>query len=395
MATDAAIEHGLQMAKISDETREKIRSYLPKAASVKNPIDMIASASLKQYQDTLRLCLEDPNVDMVLTFYTPLLGMKDTDLAKALMEIKAQYDKPVAAVFMSENDFFKTLNEEPTNMPFFAYTEDAMKALARLYEQRLWMDKPTGEIKQFSDVKKDKVIEIFKKAISENRDQLTTKESIEVLSLYNIRTTKSGFATSEDEAAKVGNQIGYPVVMKMTSKKTSHKTDVGGVIINIKSEEQLRKEYKALIERLKEKNLLDGLEGVIIQEMVKGQRELVCGIATDVQFGHQIMFGFGGVFVEVMKDVSFRLLPITDIEAKEMIRETKTFKLLEGARGTKKANMNQIEEILQRLSLLSENFDFMEELDINPLLVSEADGEGVAVDGRIKFNLEAAKKALA
>lgn len=320
MATDAAIEHGLQMAKISDETREKIRSYLPKAASVKNPIDMIASASLKQYQDTLRLCLEDPNVDMVLTFYTPLLGMKDTDLAKALMEIKAQYDKPVAAVFMSENDFFKTLNEEPTNMPFFAYTEDAMKALARLYEQRLWMDKPTGEIKQFSDVKKDKVIEIFKKAISENRDQLTTKESIEVLSLYNIRTTKSGFETSE---------------------------------------------------------------------MVKGQREFLINIESDTDYGHRIGFGFGGVFSDVVKDVSYKLLPITDVESEDIIKETKAFSLLDGS--GKKANLSQIKDILQRLSLLIEHFDFISELNINPLIVSDTDGEGRVVDGRIKFNLDKAK----
>ncbi|MCQ2817722.1 MAG: acetate--CoA ligase family protein [archaeon] len=394
MATDAAYRYGLSMAKFEDKTRETIKSYLPKAASVKNPIDMIASASLQNFKDTLRYVLEDKNVDMVMTFYTPVLGMTDMELAQAFMEIKAKYDKPVVSVFMSENSFFRELSNIETNMPFFQFTEDAMKALSRLYQQRVWMDKPVGKTIQFCDVHKEEAEKIFKAALKENRDQLTTKESIEVLSLFNIRTTKSGFAENEETAVSVANKIGYPVVMKMTSKKTSHKTDVGGVVLNIKSEEQLRKEYNALIERLKAKNLLDGLEGVIIQEMVQGNRELACGIATDVQYGHMLMVGLGGVWVEVLKDVTFRILPITDVDSQDMLKEVKSYKMLQGARGTKVANFKQIEETLQRLSYLSETFDFIDELDINPLLISESTGEGVAVDGRIKINVEKAKKIL-
>ena len=182
--------------------------------------------------------------------------------------------------------------------------------------------------------------------------------------------------------------------MKMTSKTTSHKTDVGGVRVNIQSAEQLRAEYQDLISKLEEKGLLEGLEGVIIQEMVKGNREMVCGIATDPQYGPMMMFGLGGVFIEVMKDVTFRIAPLTDIDAKEMIKSVKAYKLLEGARGTKPAQMEQIEETLLRLSQLVHDFKFIDELDINPLLISEKTGEGIAVDGRIKVRMSEAQEAL-
>ena len=182
--------------------------------------------------------------------------------------------------------------------------------------------------------------------------------------------------------------------MKMTSKTTSHKTDVGGVVVNIRSEEQLRNEYKGLLERLEAKGLIDGLEGVIIQEMVKGNREMVCGIATDPQYGPMMMFGLGGVFVEALKDVTFRIAPLTDIDASEMVRSVKAYKLLQGARGTKPAQIDQIEETLLRLSQLVNDFKFIDELDINPLLISEATGEGIAVDGRIKVRMAEAEEYL-
>ena len=199
---------------------------------------------------------------------------------------------------------------------------------------------------------------------------------------------------SEDEAVSIADSIGYPVVMKMTSKTTSHKTDVGGVRVNIQSAEQLRAEYQDLIAKLTEKGLLEGLEGVIIQEMVKGSREMVCGIATDPQYGPMMMFGLGGVFIEVMKDVTFRIAPLTDMDAKDMIKSVKAYKLLQGARGTTPAQMEQIEETLLRLSQLVSDFKFIDELDINPLLISEKTGEGIAVDGRIKVRMSEAQEAL-
>ena len=394
MATDAICEHGMQIAKISEETKEKLRSFLPSAASVKNPIDMIASAPIEHYKQTLEKVIGDENVDMIITIYLPFLGLKDIDVAKALMEIKAKNpQKPVIGVFMTKSEFFSTLSDMDVNMPFFMYAEEAADGLNRLNQQRKWMERPEGKIPSFNvDYKRAK--EIIAQSINEGREQLTTRESIDVLDAYGIRVCKSGFATTEEEAVTIANSIDYPVVMKMTSKTTSHKTDVGGVRVNIQSEAQLRAEYQDLIAKLTEKGLIDGLEGVIIQEMVKGNREMVCGIATDPQYGPMMMFGLGGVFIEVMKDVTFRIAPLTDIDAKEMIKSVKAYKLLEGARGTKPAQMEQIEETLLRLSQLVNDFKFIDELDINPLLISEKTGEGIAVDGRIKVRMSEAQEAL-
>ncbi len=395
MATDAVCEYGMQMAQITDSTKETLRSFLPSAASVKNPIDMIASAPIEHYKETLKTVIADPNVDMIMVIYLPFLGLKDIDVAKAVMEIKSQYpEKPVIGVFMTKSEFFSKLSDMDVNMPFFMYAEEAADGFNRLNQQRKWMERPEGQIPVF-DVDREKAKQIIRQSLSEGRAQLTTRESIDVLDAYGIRVCKSGFATNEDEVVEVGNSIGYPVVMKMTSKTTSHKTDVGGVRVNIGSEEQLRAEYKDLIAKLTEKGLIDGLEGVIIQEMVKGNREMVCGIATDPQYGPMMMFGLGGVFIEVMKDVTFRIAPLTDIDAKEMIKSVKAYKLLEGARGTTPAQMEQIEETLLRLSQLVHDFSFIDELDINPLLISEKTGEGIAVDGRIKVRLEEAKQAIA
>ena len=394
MATDAVCEYGMQMAKITDETKAKLRSFLPSAASVKNPIDMIASAPIEHYKQTLETVIADENVDMIMVIYLPFLGLKDIDVAKAVMEIKAQYPhKPVIGVFMTKSEFFTKLSDMDVNMPFFMYAEEAADGFNRLNQQRIWQNRPEGKLPCY-DVDRKKAAEIIKGSILEGRDQLTTRESIDVLDAYGIRVCKSGFATNIDEVVTVGNAIGYPVVMKMTSKTTSHKTDVGGVRVNIQSEEQLREEYNDLIAKLTEKGLIDGLEGVIIQEMVKGNREMVCGIATDPQYGPMMMFGLGGVFVEVMKDVTFRIAPLTDVDAMDMIKSVKAYKLLQGARGTTPAQMEQIQETLLRLSQLVTDFKFIDELDINPLLISEKTGEGIAVDGRIKVRMKEAQETL-
>ena len=394
MATDAVCEYGMQMAKITDETKDKLRSFLPSAASVKNPIDMIASAPIEHYKQTLETVIADENVDMIMVIYLPFLGLKDIDVAKAVMEIKAEHpEKPVIGVFMTKSEFFTALSDMDVNMPFFMYAEEAADGFNRLNQQRLWMSRPEGKVPCY-DVDRNKAEQIMKLALMDGRAQLTTLESIDLLAAYGIRACKYGLAKNEEEVVELGNSIGYPVVMKMTSKTTSHKTDVGGVRVNIQSEEQLRAEYKDLIAKLTEKGLIDGLEGVIIQEMVKGNREMVCGIATDPQYGPMMMFGLGGVFIETMKDVTFRIAPLTDVDADEMIKSVKAYGLLKGARGTKPAQMEQIQETLLRLSQLVNDYKFIDELDINPLLISEKTGEGIAVDGRIKVRMEEAKKAL-
>ena len=387
MATDVIADYGMQMAQLSDETKAKLRSFLPAAASVKNPVDMIASAPLEHYQQTLTTVLADPGVDMVISIYLPFLGLRDIDVAKAIMQIKAEHpEKPVVGVFMTKNEFFSQIADMDVNIPFFQFAEEAVDGLARLNAQRKWLARPEGKIASYP-VDRSRVEALFAAAKSENRAELTTRESLDVLDAYGVRVCKAGFAKTEDEAVAIADSIGYPVVMKMTSKTTSHKTDVGGVRVNLGSAEELRANYRDLVEKLREKGLLEGLEGVIVQEMVKSSRELVCGVATDPQYGPMVMFGLGGVFVEVMKDVAFNLAPLTDQDAHDMVRSVKAFKLLEGARGTKPADINKVEEILLRLSQLVTDYPEVVELDINPLMISDKTGEAIAVDGRIKIKL--------
>jgi acetyltransferase len=397
LATDALEDNCLDMAQLADASKDYMRSFLPAAASVKNPVDMIASATMEHYQKCAEACIKDENVDMVIIIYLELMGASTIDMAKAIMDVRAKYpEKPVVGVAMTTSDFFPALSgaAQNVNMPWYAYPEQAAKALSRLYRQKQWLERPEGKVLTY-DVDKAKVEQIIKTSIAEGRDQLTTLESIDVLEAYGIRACKYGLGTDLESAVKVANDIGYPVVMKITSKTISHKTDVGGVIVGIQSEQALRCEYNALIERLSAANMLEGLEGVLVQEMVSGKREFVCGIATDPQYGPMMMFGLGGVFIEVMKDVCFRLAPLTDLDADEMMTSIKSHELLLGARGTKPAQMEQVKETILRLSQLVNDFKYIDELDINPLLISEKTGEGIAVDGRIKVRLDEAKAALA
>lgn len=395
MATDAVCEKGMQMAQLKDETKAALRAFLPAAASVKNPVDMIASAPLEHYKKTLETVLADDSVDMVVVIYLPFLGLKDIDVANAVMEIKAQHpEKPIVGVFMTQNEFFSHLSDIEVNVPFFMFAEQAVDGLARLNQQRLWIERPNTTAPRF-DVDTELVETIFKNVAADNRNQLTTGESLQVLSAYGIRVCRDGEAADAEAAVALADKIGYPVVMKLNSKKISHKTDVGGVRVGIKDATQLRAEFNDLVSKLTEKGLMDGFEGVIIQEMVKSDREMVCGCAKDPQYGPMMMFGLGGVFVEVMKDVTFRLAPLNVEDAKDMIRSVKAYKLLEGARGAVPAQMNKVEETLLRLSQLVEDFGFIEELDINPLMISDKDGEPIAVDGRIKFTLTEALVASA
>lgn len=394
MATDALVEYGLEMSAISEETKTKLRSFLPAAASVKNPVDMIASAPIEHYKQTLETLLADNSVDMVMAIYLPFMGVKPMEAAKALMEIKAKHpEKPVIAAFMAKNEFFAELSKIDTNIPFFPFAEPAAMAIAKLDKQRKWIERPVGNMPSFK-VDSDKAKSIIKAALKENRDQLTTLESIDVLEAYGIRSCRYAFANGVEECVKEANKIGYPIVMKITSTKISHKTEVGGVVVGIANEEDLRAEYDALIQRLRVRNLEDALDGMIIQEMVKGSREMVCGVATDPQYGHMMMFGLGGIYVETIKDIVFRINPLSDEDVKDMIESVKAYEILKGARGETPAQIDQVKETLLRLSQLVKELNFIEELDINPLKISDKTGEGVAVDGRIQVNMEAAKKAL-
>ncbi|MFH0702081.1 MAG: acetate--CoA ligase family protein [bacterium] len=394
MATDSLCEYGLEIAQLSEKTTKILKENLSPQASVRNPVDMIASASIDQYKLTLETLLDEKNVDIIMVIYLPLMGLNPMDVAKAIMQIKEKRPKkPIIGVFMAKNGFFNEINKIDTNIPFYQYPESAAAAISKLDAQRRWIEQPVGKNPEFK-VDFNKTKQIFENVIKEKRDQLTTLESIDVLKAYGIRTCKYAFAANIDESINVANEIGYPVVMKITSTKISHKTEIGGVIVNIKNDEELRQVYSELLRRLKDNNLENAFGGVIIQEMIEGSREIVCGIASDPQYGHMTMFGLGGVYVETIKDVAFKINPLTDLDAEKIVKSVKAYKLLKGVRGEPSANIEQIQETLLRLSQLVKDFNFIEELDINPLKISDKTSEGIAVDGRIKIKLKEAQELL-
>ena len=387
MAADAISAAGLEVAKLKEETQTALRSFLPAVASIKNPVDMIASAPLEHYEKTLDAVLSDENVDAAIVIYLPFLGLKDTEVARAVCRAKDLHPtKPLIGIFMTESAFFTSDVVASANTPFFMYVEEAVGALARLCEQSAWVKKPAGTIPQLPS-KKEEIAKIFSTAVSEGREELTTKESLAVLDAAGIRICKAKLAKTKDEALQFAKEMGFPVVLKITSKTTSHKTDVGGVHVGIASEAALEKVYDEMISALREKDLLAGLEGILVQEQVQGRRELVTGLATDPQYGPMIMFGLGGIFVEALEDVTFRIAPITDADVHDMVRSVKAYKLLRGARSTTPAQMDKVEETLLRISQLAVDFPEVLELDINPLMISEATGEPIAVDARIRIRL--------
>ncbi|MEW5822188.1 MAG: acetate--CoA ligase family protein [Cyanobacteriota bacterium] len=389
MATDATIADGLEIAKLTDETKNRLREFLPEAASVRNPVDTIASVDLEGYERSLNILLEDPNVDAVIGILIPLY-LPSLDAAKAMMRAQKKYNKPVLGVLMATNEDYEKVFavKDLDAIPFYKLPEQAAYALSKMYNYTLWQQKPLNQPKHFSDVNKNAAEKIINQVLDEKRDMLTTLESMDVLKSYGIDTCKYAEAINPDDAVKKADEIGYPVVMKILSKTVSHKSDVGGVIVNIQNSDQLRQEYNNLLARARENNVEQFIDAVMIQEMIKGQREIVIGSATDPQYGSLMMFGLGGIFIEAMEDVVFKVHPITSQDAEDMLKATKSYKLIKGYRGLKGVDMEHLKDQLMRMSQLIADFNYIDELDINPYIITDKTGETMAVDGRIKLKVK-------
>ena len=389
MATDATIENNLEIAKFTDKTKETLLSFLPPQASIKNPVDTIASVDLEGFRRSLFTLCEDPNVDAIISIMIPLY-LGSVDAAKAMMEAQEKYGKPILGVLMATNDDYNQVFEihDHKHIPFYKLPEQAAYALSRMYEYTQWKNTPLQEIKKYSDVNKSAVENIISKVLDEKRDMLTTLESMDVLKNYGINTCRYAEAKNADDAVAKANQMGYPVVMKILSKTVSHKSDVGGVVVNIQNGEQLKKEYTDMMERARKNNVAQYIDAVMIQEMIKGKREIVLGSAKDPQYGPLMMFGLGGIFIEAMQDVVFKVNPLTEYDVEEMLKATKSSKLLEDYRGLKGVDKENMKEQLMRLSQLLSDFSYIDELDINPYIITDDTGETMAVDGRIKLGVK-------
>ncbi len=386
MAADAIENAGLEFAKLSEATKDKLRSFLPAAANVNNPIDILGDAVAPVYGKALNAALSDDGVDAVVVLLTPQ-GMTDA-LAAANEVVKAasKYGKPVMASFIGADRVAEGIEYlKKHRIPHYPTPERAVDAIKVMSDYTIWRKRPKRVIKRFAvnTTKVDRVIHLSRK-----RGQLNVpeQESKSVLSAYGFTVPQSALARNSEDAVSAASNLGYPVVMKIVSPDIVHKSDVGGVKVGLSGPSDVRDAYELMTSRIKDAHPEARIQGVLMQEMITEGREIIIGMTRDPQFGPMLMFGLGGVYVEVLRDVSFQLAPITDEEAMQMLMGTKTYKLLKGVRGEKSVDMQLVSECIRRISQLAVDFPAIEEMDINPLKVSSGRARAVAVDARIRIS---------
>jgi acetyl coenzyme A synthetase (ADP forming)-like protein len=384
MATDASVRHNLKLASLDPKTQSILRSDLPPMVSLKNPIDLIGDADENRYQPTLQAVLGDDNVHGVITICVPQMATDLEAISSTIVKQARFSDKPVFAVFMATGDIQKSLQIlDDAHIPHFRFPEDAARAMSAMVRYVRWRMRPRTDIKHFGDVQPVMVREILDKALREKRRFLPEPEAYQILSAYGLPMSRSMLARDEKEAVRAAKKIGYPVAIKIVSPDIVHKVDVGGVLLNLCSDSDVGHAYSDLMERVKAAKQDARIWGVLVQEMVRGGKETILGMKRDPLFGGLLMFGLGGIYVEVFKDVTFRIAPIRELSAKSMIERIKGIRLLKGFRGEPPSDLGAIEESLLRLSQLVIDFPEIEEMDINPLIVLPS-GEGArVVDARI------------
>ncbi|MDP8886792.1 MAG: acetate--CoA ligase family protein [Thermoproteota archaeon] len=388
ISTDACSRYGLKMADISS-IRDEIAEVIPAYGSPRNPVDIVGDADYLRFEKVLLLTLAHPNVGSVVTMCTPSATLNYDDLARVLVKMSQRFpNKTILASLMglAEGIENRRIMSEG-GIPYYLYSEPAIRTLKAIYDFKKWADEASTkrDTLQFS---KDtaKVKSIFENVRKNGRSNLLEEEGYEVLEAYGFPTPKSILCTTEQECMSAANQIGYPLVMKIVSPDIIHKSDAGGVKVGIKTDDELKNSFRTITENALKYKSDAKIKGVLVQEMVKSAKETILGASQDPTFGPVIMFGLGGIYVEVLKDVVFRIVPIDEKEAINMVESIKTIKLLKGVRGEKSSDLKAIADSLQRLSQLVVDFPEIKEFDINPLLVLE-EGKGArVVDARIILN---------
>ena len=389
MATDAAIRSDLEMAAFEEKTVKELRKHLPPSSNFSNPIDVIGDARSDRYRAALEAVSRDPNVDSIITILTPQQMTDIEDIAREVVKASEESHKPLMASFIGTVDVsggVKILEEN--NIPHYIFPESAAKALSVMEQYRQWRKRPRTEVKAFSDVDTKAAKKVLDKARKDGRLHLPELEAMEVLKAYKIPTLESKLVTSAEEALFAAEEIGFPVVLKIVSPDIIHKFDIKGVYLNLKEPNDLLTAYVEMMKNVKEKMPEARIWGANIQEMAKPGREMIIGMDRDPKFGPILMCGLGGTYVEAIRDVSFRVAPIRELSATGMIRDLRSYALLEAFRGRRPSDKECLAEILERVSQLSVDLPQVEELDMNPIMVYE-EGEGCRVaDARIIIRAE-------
>jgi 4-hydroxybutyrate---CoA ligase (ADP-forming) len=386
ISTDVCSKYGLKMADLSG-SRDTINKIIPPHGSSRNPVDIVGDADSGRFEKVILEVLSNNNVGSVVTMCTPSATLNYDDLARTIVKTSRTNGtgKTMVAALMglAEGLGNKQILSDG-DIPHFMYAEPAIRTLNAMYAFREWIERSSDEPKQFN-VDKSKVRQVFDEVRAQSRTTLLEEEGYKVLEAYGFSIPKKHLAQNEEECIKAVQEIGYPVVMKIASPEIVHKSDAGGVKIGLKNEDEIRQAFRTIISNAKKYKPDAKIDGILVQEMIKSGKETILGAKFDPILGPLIMFGLGGIYVEVLKDVVFRLAPLEEREATRMIESVKTINLLKGVRGEKPHDLGAIRESLQRLSQLITDFQEIEELDVNPLLVLE-DGKGVrAIDIRISL----------
>jgi acetyl coenzyme A synthetase (ADP forming)-like protein len=384
LATDALERAGLSLARFEYETIHALDQYLPDAASAANPVDVLGDARADRYRFALETVTADLNVDGLLVLLTPQAMTEIEATAQAVCELAAKTDKPVLACFMGEARIEEGVEILTHNgVPNYPFPERAANAFRAMSDYRQVQQRPDPQYTTF-DADKPAVQRVFDQIRSEERLSIGDFEARAIMTAYGLKIPESHIAATPEEAVQIAAKIGYPVVLKIASPDILHKTDVGGVKVNLRNATDVRDAFELMVYRaqryLPEAHIL----GCLVQEMAPpGGLEVLVGMNRDPQFGPLITFGLGGIYVEILKDVTFRVSPFSPLEAEEMLHEIRASALLDGVRGQPAADKKAIVDVLLRVSQLVQDFPEIVEMDINPLMVYHQDQGALAIDMRL------------
>lgn len=385
LAADAMEACGLDLVELSSTTVDLLRPLFPKEASIRNPLDMIASANPAGYRSAMMAMLADPQVDLVVPIFVPPFGVKQEDVAEAIVGGAAScLDKPVIAVLMGREGLPQGRAElHNAGIPAYIFPESAARAISALNRHVEWAARPAASRARASDVDANCARAILSAAAADGREHLTQLEALAVLKAYRIPIAEAQLATSADDAARAAAELSYPVVAKVVSADVIHKSDVGGVRVGIGTEAELRRAYDEILTSVR--TALPGarVDGVLVQHMMRGACETIVGVTRDPSFGPLVMFGLGGIFVEALRDVVFRIAPVDDDEAMRMVTGLRGATFFDGLRGAPPVDRAALVSVIRRLGQLAVDCHDIIEMDINPLLALEHGT--VALDARVRI----------
>lgn len=383
MATDSCVRKGLTLAEFQPETVDALSKVLPPTANLHNPIDVIGDARHDRYEEAMRIAGRDPNVDAMLVILTPQAMTDIEGTAKVIVRVEKELKIPLIACFMGIVDVSSGVRIlEENNIPHYRFPEGAAHALAAMYRYEQWKKRPRTVVKHFN-VDEQKAEEILHASTEIKRSLLPAHHSMQLLQAYGFPVPPFTFGETPEKAAEASGKLQFPVAVKAVSAQIVHKFDVGAVALKLEDAGAVRQACDIMLKTIAEKAPEAVVDGFMVQSMAPNGKEVILGMNKDPQLGPALMFGLGGVYVEALRDVTFRLAPIRERGAQKMISSIKAYKILKGTRGEGPVDFKAIEDCLERLSQLACEHPYIREIDINPLIV-HPEGQGASVvDARI------------